>query len=100
MNEKELKAFASEARKNCLFCIGSLGVGHIGGALSIVDILTYLYNGEMRNLDPKNPRKEDRDMLVVSKGHSGPAPSTATGLQVSTPGTMHVSATRASCPNT
>lgn len=74
MNEKELKSFAYEARKNCLFCMASLGVGHIGGALSIIEILTYLYNsGEMRNIDPKNPTREDRDMLVVSKGHSGPA---------------------------
>lgn len=73
MDVKKLEAFASEARKNCLFCIGKLGVGHVGGALSIIEILTYLYNGEMRNLDPKNPRNDDRDMLVVSKGHSGPA---------------------------
>ncbi len=68
-----MKAFADEARKNCLFCIANLGVGHVGGALSIVEILTCLYNGEMRNLDPKDPRREDRDMLVISKGHSGPA---------------------------
>ena len=70
---KYLESFASEARKNCLFCIANLGVGHVGGSLSIIEILTYLLNGEMRNLYPDNPRCEDRDMLVVSKGHSGPA---------------------------
>ena len=68
-----LESFASEARKNCLFCIANLGVGHVGGSLSIIEILTYLLNGEMRNLYPDDPRREDRDMLVVSKGHSGPA---------------------------
>ena len=68
-----LESFASEARKNCLFCIANLGVGHVGGSLSIIEILTYLLNGEMRNLYPDDPGCEDRDMLVVSKGHSGPA---------------------------
>ena len=68
-----LESFASEARKNCLFCIANLGVGHVGGSLSIIEILTYLLNGEMRNLYPDDPGREDRDMLVVSKGHSGPA---------------------------
>ena len=73
MDVKKLEAFASEARKNCLYCIGNLGVGHVGGSMSIIEILTYLYNGEMRNLDPENPGSEDRDLLVISKGHSGPA---------------------------
>jgi len=53
-------------------CIGSIGVGHFGGALSIVDILTILYYKVM-NIDPKNPKMEGRDRFVLSKGHGGPA---------------------------
>lgn len=53
-------------------CIGHLGVGHIGGALSICDLLTVLYYGEM-NVDPKNPKMPGRDRLICSKGHAGPA---------------------------
>lgn len=71
-NINEVKKFAVEIRKETIKCIGNLGVGHIGGALSIVDVLAVLYGGEM-NIDPKNPKKDDRDMLVVSKGHAGPA---------------------------
>ncbi len=52
--------------------IGNLGVGHIGGALSIVEVLTVLYYGKM-DVDPADPKKADRDRLVLSKGHAGPA---------------------------
>lgn len=61
-----------EIRKNILTEIGTLGVGHIGGSLSIVETLVMLYYKHM-NIDPTNPKKEGRDRLVVSKGHSGPA---------------------------
>ena len=61
-----------EIRKNILTEIGTLGVGHIGGSLSIVETLVMLYYKHM-NIDPTNPKKECRDRLVVSKGHSGPA---------------------------
>lgn len=71
-NVNEVKRFAVEIRKETIKCIGKLGVGHIGGALSIVDLLAVLYSGEM-NIDPADPKKDDRDILVVSKGHSGPA---------------------------
>ena len=71
-NVNEVKRFAVEIRKETIKCIGKLGVGHIGGALSIVDLLAVLYSGEM-NIDPADSKKDDRDMLVVSKGHSGPA---------------------------
>ena len=71
-NVNEVKRFAVEIRKETIKCMGKLGVGHIGGALSIVDLLAVLYSGEM-NIDPADPKKDDRDMLVVSKGHSGPA---------------------------
>jgi transketolase len=67
-----LREFADKIRMYTLYSIGNLGVGHVGGSMSIVEILAYLYGHEM-NVDPKNPRKEDRDLLVLSKGHSGPA---------------------------
>jgi len=67
----DLSRFAREIRKKTLYTIGKLGVGHIGGALSIADIMALLYGHVMR-YDPKNPDAEDRDILVVSKGHAGP----------------------------
>ncbi len=72
MNAKETKEFAINIRKETVKCIGRLGVGHLGGALSIVDLLAVLYSGVM-NIDPADPRKDDRDLLVCSKGHAGPA---------------------------
>lgn len=63
---------SKEIRKLTLKCISDFGSGHIGGSLSIVDVLTALYFKEM-NIDPKNPKMEGRDRLVVSKGHAGPA---------------------------
>ncbi len=65
-------SFAKEIRKKTLYSIGRLGVGHIGGALSIVDLLALLYDQEME-IDASNPLWEERDMLVLSKGHAGPA---------------------------
>ena len=67
-----MKQIAKEIRKLTIECIASIGQGHIGGSFSIVDLLTVLYYKQM-NVDPKNPKKEGRDRLVVSKGHSGPA---------------------------
>ncbi|MDR1507636.1 MAG: transketolase [Treponema sp.] len=67
-----LKAQAKEIRKLTIEEIGSLGSGHIGGSMSIVDVLTLLYYHKMK-IDPANPRWEGRDQLVVSKGHAGPA---------------------------
>lgn len=75
MDEKlvsELKAKAREIRRLTLESIGHLGVGHVGGAMSVIDILTLLYNVHM-DVDPANPNKEDRDRLILSKGHAGPA---------------------------
>lgn len=68
----DLTEFALSIRRETLRCIGTLGVGHIGGALSVADILAYLY-GKAMKIDPKNPKMENRDKLVLSKGHSGPA---------------------------
>ncbi|HJO94529.1 MAG TPA: transketolase [Victivallales bacterium] len=69
---KKLESIAKEIRKLTIDAIGYLGVGHIGGALSIVDILTLLYYKHM-SIDPQNPKKKDRDKLILSKGHAGPA---------------------------
>lgn len=63
---------AHEIRKQTIQCIGKLGVGHIGGSLSLPEVLSVLYFDVM-NIDPKNPQKEDRDRFVLSKGHGGPA---------------------------
>lgn len=70
---KELKKFALNIRKAILYSIHSIGSGHIGGSLSMADALAVLYGREMQNIDPKNPKNPDRDKLVVSKGHCGPA---------------------------
>ena len=70
--KKQLQAFAVRIRKACIYAIHAIGSGHIGGALSIADVLSVLYEREM-NIDPKNPKWEDRDKLVCSKGHAGPA---------------------------
>lgn len=72
MNHEQLKEFAKQIRINTVECIGSLGVGHIGGSLSIADVLAVLY-GKYMNVNPKEPKMEGRDRLVCSKGHAGPA---------------------------
>ena len=73
MTVNELKKFATDVRIETVKCLEARTFGHIGGCLSIADVLTVLYNGELKNIDPKDPKKSDRDMLVVSKGHAGPA---------------------------
>lgn len=69
---QQLSDFAKEIRKKTLYAIGNLGVGHIGGSLSIADLLALLY-GKVMRIDPANPQWEQRDLLVLSKGHAGPA---------------------------
>ena len=64
--------FAEEIRLLTLKEFAYTGFGHVGGAMSIIETLAVLYGKEMR-FDPNNPDWEDRDHLVVSKGHSGPA---------------------------
>ena len=64
--------FSKEIRRNTLRCLHSQGSGHVGGSLSIVDALAVLY-GKHMDVDPMNPKKDDRDKLVLSKGHAGPA---------------------------
>lgn len=67
----ELKKTANEIRKGIITAVHSAKSGHPGGSLSAADIFTYLYFEEM-NIDPKNPKKEDRDRFVLSKGHTTP----------------------------
>lgn len=71
-NKKEADLLAVQIRKNILRTIASKGTGHVGGSLSIADTLAVLYGGVM-NIDPLNPQKKDRDFIVMSKGHCGPA---------------------------
>lgn len=69
---RELTKVAKEIRQLTIDEIGFLGVGHIGGAMSIVELLALLYFEHMK-IDPANPRMEGRDWFVLSKGHAGPA---------------------------
>jgi transketolase len=72
MDKKRCLIAAAEIRKLAITAMESAGFGHIGGSMSICDALAVLY-GEVMNIDPRNPEKEDRDRLVLSKGHCGPA---------------------------
>ena len=71
MNKLELQKVANEIRKGILTGVHSAKAGHPGGSLSAADLFTYLYFEEM-NIDPKNPKKQDRDRFVLSKGHTAP----------------------------
>ena len=71
MNTLELQKQANEIRKGIIASVHSAKSGHPGGSLSAADIFTYLYFEEM-NVDPKNPKMEDRDRFVLSKGHVAP----------------------------
>ena len=71
MTELELMKVANEVRKGIITGVHSAKAGHPGGSLSAADIFTYLYFEEM-NIDPKDPKKEDRDRFVLSKGHTAP----------------------------
>ena len=72
MDIHDLEKTALEIRKIVIKSIGDLGIGHLGGSMSVVEVLTALYF-ELMNVEPENPGKEDRDRLVLSKGRcSGP----------------------------
>lgn len=71
MNKLELQKTANEVRKGIVTAVYHAKSGHPGGSLSAADIFTYLYFEEM-NIDPKDPKKEDRDRFVLSKGHVAP----------------------------
>ena len=71
MNKLELQKTANEIRKGIVTAVHSAKAGHPGGSLSAADVFTYLYFEEM-NIDPKDPKKADRDRFVLSKGHTAP----------------------------
>ena len=71
MEKLELQKIANEVRKDIVTALHSAKAGHPGGSLSAADVFTYLYFEEM-NIDPKNPKKADRDRFVLSKGHTAP----------------------------
>lgn len=70
--KKQLEKTACKVRMGIIEGVHSAKSGHPGGSLSCADILTYLYFAEM-NIDPKNPKMENRDRFVLSKGHAAPA---------------------------
>ena len=71
MTTAELKKTANEVRKGIIKSTHAAKSGHPGGSLSAADIYTYLYFEEL-NIDPKDPKKADRDRFVLSKGHTAP----------------------------
>ena len=71
MNNLELQKIANDVRKGIVTGVFSAKAGHPGGSLSAADMFTYLYFEEM-NIDPKDPKKVDRDRFVLSKGHTAP----------------------------
>ena len=70
--EQEYRKLALKIRIGIVEQIRARGFGHIGGSLSVADVLAVLYEDVMR-IDPANPKKPERDKLVCSKGHAGPA---------------------------
>lgn len=71
MTTLELQKMANEVRKGIITAVHGAKAGHPGGSLSAADVFTYLYFEEM-NIDPKDPKKADRDRFVLSKGHTAP----------------------------
>ena len=72
MTNTELAKIANDVRKGIVTAVYHAKSGHPGGSLSAADMMTYLYFEEM-NIDPAQPKKEDRDRFVLSKGHVAPA---------------------------
>ncbi|MBE0450285.1 MAG: transketolase [Clostridia bacterium] len=79
-NLKFLEEKAMEIRQLTIESIGKLGIGHVGGSLSICDLLALLYFDVMK-IDPLLPNNEDRDRFILSKGHGGPAVYSALALK-------------------
>ena len=80
MEKLELQKIANEVRKDIVTAVHAAKAGHPGGSLSAADIFTYLYFEEM-NVDPKDPKKADRDRFVLSKGHTAPGLYSALALK-------------------
>ena len=76
----ELRGFAIDIRIRCMEQFKSIGVGHVGGSMSICDLMACLY-GRIMRIDPDRPRWEKRDRIIMSKGHAGPAMYAALALK-------------------
>ena len=76
----ELAVIANKIRRDAVLAVYSAKSGHPGGSLSIADLLALLYF-EVMNIDPKNPKMENRDRFVLSKGHTAPALYSALALR-------------------
>lgn len=72
MNKRDIECLALKIRIGIVEEIKARGFGHIGGSLSVADALAVLY-GEILKVDPANPKWPERDKVVFSKGHAGPA---------------------------
>ena len=79
MDVKKCSILAAKIRLETLKVIHSRGFGHVGGSMDLADLMAVLY-GEVMRYDPKNHRWEDRDWLVLSKGHAGPVAYATFGL--------------------
>lgn len=77
---RELKKFACDIRIQCMEQFRAIGVGHVGGSMSVCDLMACLY-GKLMRVDPVSPRWEERDRIIISKGHSGPAMYAALALK-------------------
>ena len=75
----ELEVLAAQIRVETMKIIGARGFGHVGGSMSMADAMAVVYGAYMK-IDPKNPRWEDRDWFVMSKGHAGPAMYATLGI--------------------
>lgn len=73
--QKELELLAAKVRRDVVEMLLHRGYGHLGGSLSIVEVMAVLYGKQLKH-DPKNPKWEDRDRLVLSKGHARAPPGT------------------------
>ena len=67
----QMKKFSNQIRKETLKMLLNRGFGHLGGSMSIIETLAVLYSN--MKIDPNNPKMEDRDFFILSKGHAGPA---------------------------
>ncbi len=98
INTAELKKLAVKVRLKTLEVLGDLGFGHVGGSMSVTELLTALYFGGIMNIDPARPRWEERDWLIMSKGHAGPTLYTILAMKgyfpVSELGTLNQGGTR------
>ena len=77
---EELEKFATDIRIQTIRQMETRGFGHMGGAMSICDLLSVLY-GEQMKYDADNPEWEERDWLICSKGHAGPGSVCSVGIE-------------------